>query len=206
MVTIFTPVLRLDPGLTIGELESQLAELLRAEAVRFVDAEDCGRDVRSDARLSTLAGRPLELRATFPGGLLADPPVGPVNAGPAAPGNGKSSVDVQVERFVRELDALEQKAPGAFVWIGYVLKEKLPAMGLSADDARAFLERLQEQGIVVTSKVPNKRNPDFPATRVQLNRDHSIVQQVVRGRRTTRFQPIKIRGGSISDDIIRDRG
>lgn len=205
MIRILEPRLRLDPNLTIGDLQAQFCELLRAARVRFVDVGPEGRDVPAEVTVSTLRGRPLELRASFPQGLELATEAG--SRSPTEPDpSGQPVVEPTAARLIRELDILEQKRPGSFVWVGYVLKELLPAVGLVELEAKTFLDRLQREGVLLLSKVPNRKNPEFPATRVLLNREHPVVRSALnRARAVADFDPVPIRGEPASATLIRER-
>ena len=107
------------------------------------------------------------------------------------------------EAFIREFDKRERA--NRFMWAGFVVNELLPQLGFVGAEAKRFLKRLEAEGIVATVKEPNPRNPDFPTTRVLLNREHPVVRQVLSGGPLERFRPIDIAGGPLSEDIIRDR-
>ncbi|MCG3126968.1 MAG: hypothetical protein CHACPFDD_01823 [Phycisphaerae bacterium] len=120
-----------------------------------------------------------------------------------APPSAEPVAEALIANFVRSFARLENV--NDFMWIGYVLKTLLPEMGLSGTEAREFFARLEADGIVTTAKRPNPAKPDFPATTVQLNRNHPTVKQTLQNGKPRTFQPVKIPGGPLSDDIINDR-
>lgn len=119
------------------------------------------------------------------------------------PAVAEAEHDVLIGKFVRAFARLENV--NNFMWIGYVLKTLLPELGLTGIEAREFFARLEADGVVTTSKRPNPAKPDFPATTVQLNRNHPFVKQTLQNGKPQTFQPVKIPGGPLSDDIIQDR-
>lgn len=85
--------------------------------------------------------------------------------------------DQRVAWFIRELHRLFQTHD--FMWAGYIVKELLPRIGMSTQEARQFLDEVNADGIVSVSKVPNPRNPDHPASGVALNLEHELVQEAL---------------------------
>lgn len=81
------------------------------------------------------------------------------------------------ERFVREFDRLEHDHE--FMWAGFIVKQMLPHMGMLVDEAKQFLDDLQADGMVQMVKVPNPKNPEYPATGVRLNHDHPLVKELL---------------------------
>ncbi len=72
------------------------------------------------------------------------------------------------------------------------------------DMVRSLLNKAIDDRIIRTSKVPNPNTPMYPTTAIRLNRAHPRY----RGdepHRVRRFNPIRIRGGPISDTVIEDR-
>jgi len=125
---------------------------------------------------------------------------------PASPPNGPGGERERLGmiRFIREFDRCERQNP--FMWAGFVIKQLLPGLGIEGPQAKQFLRRLEAGGIVTTVKEPNPRNPEHPTTRVKLNRNHSLVREALNeNARLHGFRPIKIPGGPLSEDIIRDR-
>lgn len=55
-------------------------------------------------------------------------------------------------------------------------------------------------GRIQSKKIPNPRSPQFPTTTITLNR--SISTPAI----APRFQPIPVRGESVSSSLLRDRG
>jgi hypothetical protein len=82
--------------------------------------------------------------------------------------------DERYDRFLREFLRLQQRHE--FMWAGYIVRELLPRLGFAPEEAKIVLDRLRAENLVTISKVSNPKNPDFPATGVQLNRDHPHIK------------------------------
>jgi hypothetical protein len=109
------------------------------------------------------------------------------------------------DRVIRELDLQERRRD--FVWMGYVAKELLPGLGVAAQEAHAVLQRMIGEGIINTTKHPNPKNPEYPATGVKLNREHPLVKRVLGNGKSgpSRFPLGRIQGEPLSETIIRER-
>lgn len=79
--------------------------------------------------------------------------------------------------FIREFNRLQSR--NDFMWAGYVVRELLPRIGYSLEDTKSVLNNLRAEQIVNVKKVANPRNPDFPATGVQLNLENPHVRTVL---------------------------
>jgi hypothetical protein len=201
-----------DPQLNVKRVRKILEAMLRAESVEFKGAD--GKDVHGRTLLQNLLVDRFKLTLSVgyepkPGdsdhgnGAEEDSPSAPPS--PRAVEGAKMQDDPRFVRFVRELDKLERAR--RFVWIGYLAKEKLPELGFSADEVNHVLDHSAAEGIITLGKVPNPKNPEFPATCVQLNREHPTVQRILgNGRRTDRRFPLgRIDGEPLSATIIRER-
>lgn len=181
----------------LSEIQQILAEVLEAEEVRFQDAR--GRDIWEGTTLEDLLSAPFHVAlrvAPAPsangvhaadvgvnGNVVAaqadtlaprrPAPAAGVDAPPHA-GSSADGWEARYESFCREFDRLERRH--GFMWAGYIVKELLPRLGFEAESAKAVLDQLQAEGLVKVSKVPNPKNPLFPATGVQLNHDHPRVR------------------------------
>lgn len=205
-----------DPQHTkVSKLEEVLKSILQADAVAFYYRD--GRDVRSDAKAQYVLDQEVELRAIFtptrqgvqheteaPRGS-SEPPTAAADAASTGTSALPAPLSPEVDRFIRDLDALERRSPNSFVWIKFLIQERIPQLGIPASEANAFLNRLLQEGVVMTRKVPNPNRPEFPSTSVMLNRDHPAVKRLLVQNEPRRFQPIRISGPLISEDIIRDR-
>ena len=85
--------------------------------------------------------------------------------------------EARVDAFIREFARLETR--NDFMWAGYVVRELLPRVGFSPDDAKDVLNRLRTDEIINVQRVANPRNPEYPATGVQLNHDNARVRTIL---------------------------
>ena len=90
---------------------------------------------------------------------------------------GDPATDTRFTRFLLEFLRLEQHHD--FMWAGYIVRELLPRIGFAAEEAKGVLDLLRAENLVTITKVPNPKNPDFPATGVRLNHDHPRVRALL---------------------------
>lgn len=113
--------------------------------------------------------------------------------------------------LIRALDRAEARPGWNFVSLKKFRDEFLPAENLKemrTDVAQQeVLRHAIEERLVLTSKVPNPKSPQFPVTAIRLNRlmpqVKSALGQPDDGE--SDFQPVEIRGEPMSDTIIRER-
>src|SRR5262249_7709889 len=88
-----------------------------------------------------------------------------------------------VADVVSVLSDAEQNPQLHFVALKFLRDRLLPQSGLSwahsPHSCQAVIAEAIERGILTTSKKPNPRNPEFPVTAVQLNREHPVVHRLV---------------------------
>ncbi|MDD9981612.1 MAG: hypothetical protein OXU81_09685 [Gammaproteobacteria bacterium] len=110
------------------------------------------------------------------------------------------------DQLLDELGKAEGRRP--FVGLKWFRDQYLPTSGHAwACDPRtsgALLRQATDQRLVLTSQVPNPNQPMRPVTAIRINRRHPRFQPEA-SRRSARFQPIRIRGGAISDTVLGDR-
>lgn len=168
---------------TIADIERTLGEIFDANTVRFADLEDQPLDPETPLR--DVLQRPSRVAITLE---IAPGRVHPRSDkeragqdGPPPPSRFQPepvlSPEARVDWFIREFSRLEDTHE--FMWAGYIVKEFLPRIGLATPEARAMLDQLQDDGIVTVNKLPNPRNPEHPASGVELNRDHPRVQAIL---------------------------
>jgi hypothetical protein len=115
-------------------------------------------------------------------------------------------VDVSPDEVRQCCEALAEteKAGKLFVALTWFRDKDLPRHHLpwtaSADSRQRVLARAIESGAIILRKIPNPKS-DFPTTTVSLNRSGEM-QHVV----TPRFNPVHVRGESVSATILRERG
>ncbi|MBN1341486.1 MAG: hypothetical protein JXQ73_02340 [Phycisphaerae bacterium] len=201
----------LDRSLTVGQVQAFLAAQLDAKAILIRAAGnplDAGQVIRPDMTVGELLERYPEvvLQIHLAVGMGAErtvPVVAEAFAGRSADrlsvGNTVETTSYPFRRaasspgpfrpteehselVVREIDRLERQRARPFIWIGYLIKQRLPALfDCDASDARMLMAAVQRQGLITTSQVPNPKNPSFPATEVRLNRENPEVARMLGG-------------------------
>lgn len=166
-----------DRSLTVAQIEDILGAQLGAREVAF-----CGTDGRRLPRHTTLGdvlagGAEVVIRAVLSGAVDAGERE---RALAETPQVASLRAEGQAGLVVREIDRLEQMRARPFIWIGYLIKQRIPdLLGGDSRSARQLLTRLQTDGLISTSQVPNPRDPAFPATAVELNRNHPAVRRML---------------------------
>ena len=114
--------------------------------------------------------------------------------------------EMAMDQLLDELGKAEGRRP--FVGLKWFRDQYLPTSGHTwTHDPRtsgALLRQATDQRLILTSQVPNPNQPMRPVTAIRINRRHPRFQPEA-ARRSTRFQPIRIRGGAISDTVLGDR-
>jgi hypothetical protein len=117
--------------------------------------------------------------------------------------------------LIRALHRAESRPGFDFVSLKWFRDLYLPAEGF--DWARSSESRDQQlreaigQGWIVKSKKPNPKAPQFPVTAICVNQRHAEVARILGTRAPSSnaaewdFDPIEIRGESLSTTILRDR-
>jgi hypothetical protein len=125
-----------------------------------------------------------------------------------APVPTRIALPEELRDIVRELDRAERGKP--YVVSGWFLDSWLAASRLvwavePAVRKRALTEAI-DAGLVLTAKVPNPKNPDWPSTTLRLDRTRSEVADVLASsNRLPAFEPVEVRGEPVSETIIRER-
>ena len=113
--------------------------------------------------------------------------------------------------LIKGLDAAEARPGFDFVALKWFRDLILPAESAHLADSSSLRDQLLrsaiQDGVILTSKVPNPKAPAFPTTAVRLNRQHPAVIPVLGedDSGSSDFQPIRIRGEALSDTALRDR-
>ena len=113
--------------------------------------------------------------------------------------------------ILRALDSAERRPGYTFVSLKWFRDTVLPAVRaeLNADPAlrQTVLREATEKRLLLTSKVPNPKNPSFPVTAVRINREHpNVVALLGAGQAADLgFSPVEIRGEALSATILRER-
>lgn len=113
--------------------------------------------------------------------------------------------------LIRALDRAESRPGYEFVALKWFRDTMLPAEGfpwVSVESTRqGILRDAIEKRLVLTSRVPNPKSPQFPVTAIRLNRLMPEVRAIL-GRPhdgAPDFQPVAIRGEDLSVTVLRDR-
>jgi len=208
------------PGINVKSAKQLLAATWNAGEIEILDEN--GEPIHGRTRLSNALARPFTLRVvceveyepedTSPGLIKDeneedDDAISTEQHGTPAEVLASShleTVDPIVERVIASLAAQERRRD--FIWAGFVVNDLLPGLGAEMREAQVLFDRMVDDGIISLSKTPNPNNPDFPSTRVQLNRDHPDVQRVLsKNGRAKGFEPVAIRGDPLSTTIKRER-
>src|SRR5580692_1434530 len=113
--------------------------------------------------------------------------------------------------LVRALDRAESKPGYGFVALKWFRDAFLASEGFEwagSDSTRSSVLRdAIEKRLVLTSKVANPKSPEYPVTAIRLNRLLPETRAILgtSGIAESEFQPVKIRGESLSSTILRDR-
>ena len=116
-----------------------------------------------------------------------------------------------VADLVRALDRAESRPGFNFVVLKWFRDSVLMAEGLEwtvSDSMRQEVLRTAiEERLILTSKVPNPKSPQFPVTTIRLNRLLPEVKSILGERPVpvADFQPVAMRGESLSTTILRER-
>lgn len=179
LVAVLRRLARNNARTSVAEIQQTLAGILDARAVRFLRPDET--PFPADTTLADLLEQPYVARIDVAGELISPPAAAgdapDTYAGsrfrPGEPAVPDSLDDPRFDDFFREFVRLESSHD--FMWAGYVVRELIPRLGFPADSAKLVLDRLCAEGILSVNKVPNPRNPGFPASGVSLNHSHPRV-------------------------------
>jgi len=134
----------------------------------------------------------------------------PASPHEAAPADRGAAASLTAE-ILGALDNAERRPGYTFVSLKWFRDTVLPAVSaeLNADPARrqTVLRELTEKRLLLTSKVPNPKNPAFPVTAIRINREYPDVAALLSAGRAgdLGFAPVEIRGEPLSATILRER-
>ena len=178
-----------------------------------VDIIENHRKKRSDAACESWRPEIGEIRVRFVfRSPIASPAVEPQKYNPQD--NGLLHQDkprTNVKDLIESLDRAQRRPGYNFVSIKWFRDKVLPAEGYTwAETYEARSEALSEaiqDGVILTSKVPNPNAPTFPVTAIRLNRGHPDVVSALGSVRPglDDFSPVEIRGEPLSETVIRER-
>jgi len=115
-----------------------------------------------------------------------------------------------ISDLVRTLDRTESRPGYQFVALKWFRDVALPAEPFEwvrSDSMRQnVLREAIERRLILTSKVPNPKSQQFPVTAIRLNRILPETQSILGDRvPDTEFNPVDIRGESLSATVLRER-
>jgi hypothetical protein len=115
-----------------------------------------------------------------------------------------------VADLVRALDRAESRPGYQFVALKRFRDVDLPAEGFDwakSDSTRqSVLRNSIDRHLILTSKVPNPKSPQFPVTAIRLNRLLPEIRTYLGKQYSdSEFNPISIRGEALSTTILRER-
>jgi hypothetical protein len=119
----------------------------------------------------------------------------------------RSAVPDSLSDLIRCLDQAESRPGNRFVALKWFRDVALRARAQS-DVARSnVLRDAIERRIVLTARIPNPKSPQLPVTTIKLNRLLPEVRTVLglAGSVEEDFEPITIRGESLSATVLRER-
>jgi hypothetical protein len=153
--------------------------------------------VRSDASVDRWSPRDGdEIRIRFTSTTKATPP---------------SPTPGRLAELVRALDRAETRPGLQFVALKWFRDIVLPGEGLawtqSVSDRQQVLKEAIDRRLLLTSKVPNPKAPQFPVTAIRLNRMLPDVQVILAQAQPAAddFDPVAIPGENLSATVLRER-
>lgn len=201
-------------------LQRSLGEALRTHLPQTAGYEvkveilENGRKKRSDASRESWQASLGEIRITFGSRVGASSAHSRAKAAPGGSENqrqDRSASANQRDDLVRSLERAERRPGFDFIALKWFRDVFLPEEGHTwASSSRARDEALRgaiQDGIILTSKVPNPRTPTFPVTAIRLNRRHPDVLRILgeSGTDMAAFRPIDIQGEPLSATVLRER-
>ncbi|MGH9450771.1 MAG: hypothetical protein ACRD11_09525 [Terriglobia bacterium] len=113
--------------------------------------------------------------------------------------------------LIRALNHAESRPGYQFVALKWFRDTALPGEGFpwAKDDSTryAVLRDAIDKRFILTSRLPNPRSPQYPVTAIRLNRLMPEVRMALgnQDEMPTGFQPLSIRGESLSQTVLRGR-
>lgn len=122
----------------------------------------------------------------------------------------RAEVHPATVELIRALDHAEATPGWHFVSLKKFRDEVLPSTDLKAMrtdvEQQEALRRAIEDRLILTSKVPNPKSPQFPVTAIRLNRLMPLVKNILgQTDEDSDFHPVEIRGEPMSATISRER-
>jgi hypothetical protein len=120
------------------------------------------------------------------------------------------SASAPLSDLIKALNRAESLPGYRFVALKWFRDAALPSehfAWLTPETVREVLREAIDKKIILTSKMPNPRSPQFPVTAIRLNRLMPEVKATLgsRDERPCDFQPVPIRGENLSATVLRER-
>ncbi len=135
----------------------------------------------------------------------------PGAASPNHPEEPGTSLTDRLSDLIRALDHAESRPGYSFVALKWFRDTILPEESFlwAGDEStrQAVLRGAIDRQLILTSKTPNPKSPQFPVTAIRLNRLMPEVKAILGSSEAgvSDFRPVSIRGESLSQTVLRDR-
>lgn len=128
----------------------------------------------------------------------------------AFPAFSKAPHSTSLSDLVCALNQAEARPGYKFVALKWFRDVALPATGFSwtsEESIRQVLSDAIDRRLILISKVPNPKSPQFPVTAIRLNRLMPEVAAILGVQETSvrDFRPVTIRGENLSATVLSDR-
>jgi hypothetical protein len=122
-----------------------------------------------------------------------------------------SPISDHLSDLIRALDRAESRPGFGFVALKWFRDTALQSGGFSwaidYSERQTVLQDAIERRLILTSKIPNPKSPQFPVTAIRLNRLMPEVRSIlgIGVGQGPDFQPVPISGENLSATILTDR-
>ncbi len=135
----------------------------------------------------------------------------------SSPNESPATLNVQanassepVSDLVRALDRTEARPGYEFVALKWFRDVVLPSefeWARSESVRQTVLHEAIERRLILTSRVPNPKAPQFPVTAIRLNRVLADIRTILGTQEDSdrEFNPVPIRGEGLSSTVLRER-
>jgi hypothetical protein len=171
-----------------------------------------GRKKRKDASADTWSPDTGEIRISFEPDLHARQPEPAARIIQAPEPSAIQTAPDPMADLIRALDRAETRPGYDFVALKWFRDVFLPGQGFDWAMSDSMMRQTAlrdaiEQRLILTSKVPNPKSPQFPTTAIRLNRLHKDNQAILNTEHVSNsgFHPVEMRGEILSATILRER-
>lgn len=129
---------------------------------------------------------------------------------PVPPKSAQPATNNPLPDLIRTLDNAESRPGYKFVALKWFRDVALPSAGFlwaNEESIRQVLSDAIDRRLILISKVPNPKSPQFPVTAIRLNRLMPEVAAIlgIREPSVHDFRPVAIRGENLSSTVLSDR-